>query len=258
MVFPDNSSISRCSFPYVFNESQYENYLRRFPNFNTTDILYPLKPLSEISEKGGIENEVVLKGDSHLSDVGYRVILEALLTSLEGEASDSLTSQIFNDVNATYSQSSYVGDLGVKYKPHIKFERLTFCHVYDTTPLNNGILSNDGLVRIWENENSLIDKVVLVFSDSYFNFMSRYLSLVYKRVIFCRTRYFHKEVFDNINPDIVLTGNAERYLSYVNSDDRAALFDCYYEMKEINEDQYLGFYNKALELNYNTLLMPRG
>ncbi|AHI98204.1 hypothetical protein ACEV9E_10650 [Vibrio parahaemolyticus] len=258
VVFPDNSSISRCSFPYVFNESQYENYVRRFPNFNTTDILYPLKPLSEISEKGGIENEVVLKGDSHLSDVGYRVILEALLTSLEGEASDSLTSQIFNDVNATYSQSSYVGDLGVKYKPHIKFERLTFCHVYDTTPLNNGILSNDGLVRIWENENSLIDKVVLVFSDSYFNFMSRYLSLVYKRVIFCRTRYFHKEVFDNINPDIVLTGNAERYLSHVNSDDRAALFNCYYEMKEINEDQYLGFYNKALELNYNTLLMPRG
>ncbi|TOL26640.1 hypothetical protein CGI02_10275 [Vibrio parahaemolyticus] len=88
--------------------------------------------------------------------------------------------------------------------------------------------------------------------------MSRYLSLVYKRVIFCRTRYFHKEVFDNINPDIVLTGNAERYLSHVNSDDRAALFNCYYEMKEINEDQYLGFYNKALELNYNTLLMPRG
>ncbi|EMH2941435.1 hypothetical protein V6G34_002018 [Vibrio parahaemolyticus] len=43
-----------------------------------------------------------------------------------------------------------------------------------------------------------------------------------------------------------------------NSDDRAALFNCYYEMKEINEEQYLGFCNKAVELNYNTLLMPRG
>jgi hypothetical protein len=45
-----------------------------------------------------------------------------------------------------------------------------------------------------------------------------YRVYLYSDVLFFRTPYFHSEIADKIQPDILITGNVERYLNSVPSD----------------------------------------
>lgn len=53
------------------------------------------------------------------------------------------------------------------------------------------------------------------------------LSNIFSEIVFLRTPYLHCEMIELTKPDIILTGNSERYLSHVNSDNEAPAFQIY-------------------------------
>ena len=73
----------------------------------------------------------------------------------------------------------------------------------------------------------MVNKIVLIFGDSFFRMMLIHLSAIFSRVICLRTRFLHPEMVTLIRPDVIFTGNAERYLSYVSPDTEAQAFALY-------------------------------
>ena len=136
------------------------------------------------------------------------------------------------------------GDLGSKFTPPLFSYKKVHTPSINISKIDNGVLRNDGLAVYWFNPGSPSNKKVLIFGDSYFNLMSKFFSVYYREVLFLRTRFFHREVLKEFEADIVFTGNAERYLSRVESDEKAALFSNYLNRDTIDFNKYKIFCNK--------------
>jgi hypothetical protein len=70
-----------------------------------------------------------------------------------------------------------------------------------------------------ESPDSKTDKTLLIFGDSFFRVMLNQLAWGFRRVVFCRSAYFHSELVDAVKPDVIFGGAAERYLADVAPDD---------------------------------------
>ena len=89
------------------------------------------------------------------------------------------------------------------------------------------------MVDIRFNPTAAHDITVLLFGDSFFYGMLPHLSAVFSRVILLRTRFMHSEMLALIKPDVVFTGNAERYLADVAPDSEAFGFELYSELRQM-------------------------
>ncbi len=126
-------------------------------------------------------------------------------------------------------------DLGRKLKPQLKEVRYTkktgFLQRY-----HNRAGVNDGLFILCLNKEKLKNgesKRLLIFGDSFMEFNLQFLSYFYSEILFCRTRYFHKEMVEMFKPDDLITENIERYLASINSDDEAPIFNLMYGIRGI-------------------------
>jgi tetratricopeptide (TPR) repeat protein len=257
IIFSDKHSILRRDFLYKQNSPLADYYLEKNNYFITSDttlpIVYPLNELIERNELGGMSNAVTIKGDSHLSDVGYLVVVQQLLRFIEPKKEGEYMAYLLDHNKSTFKATRWSGDIALKFNPPPTSTRFVYKHICDSHFISNGVFSNDGLVNVWLNEAALSNKKILIFGDSYFKFVGRFLSLLYSNVIFCRTRFMHREVIEEISPDIVLTGNAERYLSYVASDVKMKSFNKYYS-NMVNESEYEVFSEKLSAKYYSSLL----
>jgi len=260
IIFPDKHVILVKDFPYKQKYTLADYYLAKkssiIANERGLSIIYPKKELIARNDLGGLNNAVTIKGDSHLSDAGYLVIVQKLLDVLEPEKQEHYMAFLLEQNKHQFKEVKWSGDLAIKFDPPPTTTRLIYKHMHDSQPIDNGVMSNDGLVRFWSNKSALSKKTILIFSDSYFNFIARYLSLIYSKVYFCRTRFMHNEVVDEISPDIVLTGNAERYLSLVSSDNKASYFNNYYKNVPVKESSYQEFNEELASVGHSSLLVP--
>jgi hypothetical protein len=100
---------------------------------------------------------------------------------------------------------------------------------------NNGIIDlYFNLEHIKRSESRPGLGRVLVIGDSYGRDIARTLSLMSSEVLFIRTPYMHIEVVDAMKPDLVISENAERYLSAVRSDEDRPVFLLFPFMKDNN------------------------
>ena len=81
------------------------------------------------------------------------------------------------------------------------------------------ISGNTGNIVIIKCLNSLTNKRLLVFGDSFIRKGLPLLSPIYSEIIYFRSQFFRPELINLFRPDIVLSANAERYLSNVQNDE---------------------------------------
>jgi hypothetical protein len=161
--------------------------------------------------------EGYFRTDTHLNLAGLRAALTAVLADDFG-ADAVATYQAYVDRNLQDAKS-YIGDLGRKFEPPRDevIQRLRPQERF--TIQSNGVKAgNDGLMLIAENPESITERRLLIFGDSFFRQMLPHLAWFYRSIVFCRTRYFHYELVDAVKPDAIYTGMAERYLSQCSPD----------------------------------------
>src|SRR5262249_32802344 len=92
---------------------------------------------------------------------------------------------------------------------------------------NNVSGGNNGIIDIIFRNEPYYQKRLLVFGDSFGRGLAAVLSHFFSETIFLRTPFFHREIFEQIGPDYVITQNVERYLSFCQADDMRPSFFMY-------------------------------
>jgi len=167
--------------------------------------------------------------DTHLTAHGALAVLRMMLALVGIEAGavmDHVQARIITTRNRT-------GDLGNKFAPPLFQDELLLDPDWPRTELRRPGVGNDGMVDIRFNPTAAHDVTVLLFGDSFFHGMLPHLSAVFSRVILLRTRFMHPEMLALIKPDVVFTGNAERYLADVAPDSEAFGFELYSELRQM-------------------------
>lgn len=78
--------------------------------------------------------------------------------------------------------------------------------------LEKYIKGNAGHLDYLINPLALNEKRIILFGDSFFRYFLDIFSLLFNEVIYIRNPYVQEDIIKVLKPDIVLSGNAERYM----------------------------------------------
>lgn len=219
VIFPDKQSVLASEFPIETKSRLGDKYLEFLKKDGLQGlVLYPADFLSETL--GHLSYD---KLDTHLSDSGTLVVLARILDIIGLPAPIALR-EIQECINL---KTKTTGDLGSKFSPPLHQESIKINPHWNHTKFNSNGTSNNGQIDIYFSPEATTNKKILIFGDSFFRLMLPHLSKIFQQVVFLRTPYYHAEMVELIRPDIVLTGNAERYLANVASDMNAPAFQLY-------------------------------
>ncbi len=219
VIFPDKQSVMVDQFPVKDAICLTETYLDRLPHVRQW-VCYPRTVLKDVT--GG----AFMKTDTHLSDIGTIVATAAVVERLIGHSQAEHVSSLLNSPD--WHEKEYAGDLGRRFEPQFSERQLRLKKLWPHTWFHNGLHGgNNGIVDLLFSPRSIYDKRVLVYGDSFARDLSGFLSYFFREVVFLRTAYFHDDVFHQIQPDMVITSNVERYLDSCTSDDLRPSFFLY-------------------------------
>ena len=191
------------------------------------DFIYPVEELKDHDGKG----RSYYYADTHWAPHGLRRIttLVAKAAGLPPELVKRGDDQITADIRP--AEAPYFGDLGKKFNPPFGEEADILKPSHPTGIFDNGLAHlvdnpvNDGrMIVLISHCTFAADKYLLIFGDSYLHHCLPYFAYFFKRVIYCRTRFWHEEMVTSVQPDMIVTEMAERYLSFVNPDSVAPPF----------------------------------
>ena len=225
IIFPDKQSVLSKSFPFANLICLGDVYLQSSPSIRDS-VLYPRDTLRQAP------GEVFQRTDTHLTDFGTATVAGCVLDRIFGRPHKTEIDEIYSRINMI---KEGIGDLGSRFSPQLRETKQTF---HNTKRLmwfhNNMTGGNNGLVDLIFNPEPLYDKRLLIFGDSFGRELARFLILFFKEVTFLRTPFFHKEMFDQVQPDVVITENVERYLSSCNDDSNRPPFMLYPFSRDIH------------------------
>tara|TARA_R110002020_G_scaffold216321_2_gene423779 strand:- start:2419 stop:3291 length:873 start_codon:yes stop_codon:yes gene_type:complete len=184
-----------------------------------------------------------LRGDTHLSAKGNEIALSKMIIE-----ENYIEKFKIDKVDFIKAQKGFVGDLSSKLTEKITEVKLNYVNPNVEKHTNGLVSGNNGIIDIYVNETAIWDKKLLIFGDSFFRNMLNELSYFYSEIIFCRTPFFHYEVVERCSPDVVFTGNAERYLSFVNEDKYRNDFFLIPLINRIKDNPSRGFISKLIEI----------
>lgn len=233
IIFPAKAAVMR---ELLISEFPEFNYIHNeFLNHNS--VLYPLDVVSNC-------DEAFYKTDTHNTPIGSWLILKYLLAFLK----------IKVDLEPKFIKSSKVGDLtkmyGVStpevYQNFVGFNDVKYAG-FDKSN-RSALIGNTGEMRVIRNFRALLDKRVLIFADSFVNeSMLEQMSWIFREVFYIRSSNFIYEIIDFVEPDIILSGQAERYLSSVTADNNREFFFAKYLISDmINYSLLPKGFNRAL------------
>lgn len=181
---------------------------------NIDYVLYPLDELRVFNDLESLDKEVFRVKDTHMTDFGYSCIAKVILKKL---GMDFHLLDSFFEVEEKFCSSDLQVMMGDRTKTteliYSPYNNNTCNHIYYD---NRGLLSgNTGNIVLSVNKRSLTDKSLLVFGDSFFKDSLKMFIPFFKNILFIRSSFFLKDIVELFNPDIVITSNAERYLSDV-------------------------------------------
>lgn len=217
VIFPDKQSVLSSAFPFQPLRRLGDTYMDRLDPALRHNVLWPADQLKRESENS------FLSLDTHMTDHGSLAVLGMMLQAIGITADDALERIRSRIVRP----QRWTGDLGRKFDPPLFQEALLLEPDLTQKHFRSPGGGNDGMVDIVLNPKGLVDKTVLLFGDSFFRMMLSQLGAVFSRVICLRTRFLHPEMVTLIRPDVIFTGNAERYLSNVDPDNQAQAFALY-------------------------------
>ncbi|WP_156921827.1 hypothetical protein [Desulfovibrio inopinatus] len=225
VIFPDKQSILTEAYPFKVVQCLGEEYLKEVDPAFGPHILYPVEELKRSSQSP------FYPLDTHLTDAGSLTVLRLMVEKLGfdvPQAYERIAKCIVKPVRRP-------GDLGRKLVPMRYQEVLQLEPDWRNRYFISGGGFNEGMIDIILSPDAPIHKTVLLFGDSFFRLMLRHMGAVFTRIICLRTRFLHPEMVSLIRPDIIFTGNAERYLSNVIPDRDAWAFALYPHLRGTTE-----------------------
>jgi len=207
ILFPDKQSILIEEFPVKNIRCLGEYYFEKQPQA-FKDVVYPIVILRKEPK------EIFLQLDTHMSDFGSAVVLEEILKAV-GMFDAKAMKELYASINLEVKIN---GDLGNRFSPPLTQRAIKLRSPWKYFHAISANQLNDGLVDILINPKAVMDKTILLFGDSFFRVMLKHFAWMFSKVICFRSRFFHPEMVQLIKPDVVLTGNVERYLSNVETD----------------------------------------
>jgi len=214
LIFPEKQSVLLDSYPLPEPICLGEAYLKRCPAI-ADKVVYP-RDLLRLHQR-----ECFLHTDTHLSNRGTILALRDLVEKLTGSDASAFAANLLEQV---CSEEDYCGDLGSKLSPPRSHPELYFSG--KTTPyfFSNRLRQNHGIVDIWISFDSVSDKRLLIFGDSFGRDAARFGSFFFREIMFLRTPFYHIDIVDQFRPDFVVTENVERYLDFVQHDSERPSF----------------------------------
>ena len=216
VVFPSKPLLKTKFLPDEFCSisSLYENFYRPSLGQFSNDVFYPVEILKALEVEGV---STFKKLDTHNTDMAKYNISKELLSLIGG-----------GDVKKiSFSQKKSSGDLAAMLGLSDKNDE----HVanicmgsYERVGNRDSILGNTDEVVIVTGFYESNKKRLLIFGDSFFKDLIPFLQYYFSDIMYVRSQFIHKELVRSFSPDVVFTGNAERYLSNVKSDDEARNF----------------------------------
>ncbi len=205
VVFPSKPLLKQ---NYIADE--YSNITSLFLHFYkkklgtySRDVIYPLEELKALEKK----HSTFHKYNTHNSDLGYLEIANNLLNFFGLEA---IPERFLN-----YTKNYVGGDLGVMLNSNDTNEE-EFIAVSPMSSYSVGnrqfLPGNTNDVYIIHNKDALSSKRIIIFGDSFFKGLLKFLKIYFTDILYIRSDFVHKDIVNNFQPDIVISGNAERYL----------------------------------------------
>lgn len=202
-IFPEKLYLSRDKANEKTHSIYLENFTDQSCNKNITYLLLSHKSSFKFNHKT----------DTHFNLFGNLEALKEIINN------DSDVDEYIHKVKENTYIEFFSGDLGTKTKPNTQELKVNYRPFFSYTREHNGLTGgNNGIIDIVINKDALYDKKLLIFGDSFFRSLLPHLTYFYKDIMFFRTGNFHNEIFKIYKPDLVFTGNAERYLTNVNAD----------------------------------------
>ena len=245
VVFPSKPIVKNLNLPEDYNEiiSLFLNYYSN--KLINESVIYPLENLKEME----ISHATFQKFNTHNTNYGYLEIVNTILKSLFMKPINENNFSVFKK----YVGGDLCNMLGSKDVNEEEFIDLNIAEKYIIS--NKSFLpGNTNEVTILHNEKALTKKRLIIFGDSFFKGTLKFFQLCFYDILYVRSTFIHKDIIENFLPDIVLTGNAERYLSYVVSDTRANnfLFDLYGKTTYKPNNEYIDALRACMSFkNYN-------
>lgn len=226
----------------ILSEEVRENFKKNISNnrilsekyhFLYKHIIFPAKPVvfKKLFEKKGIflqslqqqvfsDEKVVLYpklneedydvSDTHTNDKGVFKILKLIINDFG----------LLKDVSAEFSVGEKLNDLssmlGLPFSNYCKLTSIDYCHSFNdftkSYALTSFLESNTGDFEFHINKYAPINKRLFLFGDSFFKTRIHIFTALFNEVIYIRAPYVIEDLVACLQPDVVLSGNAERYL----------------------------------------------
>lgn len=175
---------------------------------SVTRIIYPLEEMIAASERDYVTSPV----DTHWTDFGSYFAYLALLAELERV----VPVRRIDEKDLTFVTTDIEGDLGSKVGrtgPMVEARMEPAARL-----VSDNCVFNIGSHVVTECSEAPPTTCVL-FGDSYSNFVVRYLSESFGRLVFAHVPFVDKELVENEQPDVVVTVMAERFMIRVPKDE---------------------------------------
>lgn len=170
--------------------------------YNKTKVIYPLNCL--------YDDSCMEKYGTHYSGKGYCNVAMCMLESI-GESFEGTPVYSTKKIKKSGLAKMYDGNLpACEQLVFESFENLPAAII--TLSNSEALAGNSGKIIFKYNPLAPRKKRVLLFGDSFFVGLLNIISSLYEEVIFLRSAYVLEDVANALSPDIIFTGNAERYL----------------------------------------------
>lgn len=245
IVFPSKPLVKLHFLP-----TQYKNIQSVFKKYYEThlngevknNVLYPLDDLLKL-ERSGIST--FKKLDTHNTHQGIELICNFLLLHLGIDFTKKYH----------YKLENQIGDLGVM----LQLNQIAEEKVVSNFEKCNYRIGNRDFLPSVTNEiiisissSIMLKKRLLIFGDSFSESLIPFLEPYFASIMYVRSSFLHKDIVEYYKPDIVITANAERYLSDILSDDEAKniLLELYGNPEYTPSKDYLEALNSELSYSY--------
>jgi hypothetical protein len=224
IISPDKHSVMVDQFPIQDPIYIGAGYIDRLPSI-AKYVLYPQRLLQHTAEPA------FMRTDTHNTEYGNILTAAAIVGRLMRQ---DQSKNIRKLLAAEWLESERVGDLGGRFEPQIGERRKTIRKEWRHHWVHNGLTGgNNGIVDIFFCPESVYPERVLIFGDSFGRDLASILFFFFREVVFLRTPYFHRDIFDQVKPDILITQNVERYLDFCNSDEARPSFFMYPHLSQV-------------------------
>lgn len=179
---------------------------------NTRIEILNLKPIL-LAAKTNCPYNIYYKKDTHWNALGAYIAFESLLKSFNKLGIDGTAKPLLSEMITTaglIGQDMHPTDKDMSY--HVSF-------MDDRSFEKKEIVPNK--VIVYENQNPLVDKVILIIGDSFAGEIIPYIAKVYRRVINIpagvKDLSFYQDIATEYMPNLVVHELVERYFSRLGS-----------------------------------------